>query len=262
MTNTYRLKILAIVERGEGGLYALEHALFLSRALKKSLILLHEDEECQILRQINRYGIINPEEEIKYITLDIITAKEIIKISKKTDAGILLISNKIFKANKILKLINRLNAPCMVVKDNNREKYTFKDIICPLDASRVTKEKLLWAVFFGKFNQSKIHILSSVYEDEYFLRSKANRVFAKKIMKKFGISYEFHKPATSSFELKRASIKYAKRINAEMSIIMTTKNYNLIDHMFGPQELKIIRSEEKLPVLFLNSRDDLYIPCV
>ena len=53
------------------------------------------------------------------------------------------------------------------------------------------------------------------------------------------------------------TIKFAQKINADLMLVMTTKNIGIKDYVLGANEQQIIANSAKIPVMCINPRDDL-----
>ncbi len=65
-----------------------------------------------------------------------------------------------------------------------------------------------------------------------------NLSFAKKYLTKYEVEYEIETATSGKFE--DQTIEYAKRIEADLMMIMTTKNIGTLDYVLGASEQYII----------------------
>jgi hypothetical protein len=80
-----------------------------------------------------------------------------------------------------------------------------------------------------------------------------NLNFAIRFLKQNEVEYEIHTaPKKGSFS--SSTIRFAKKINADLVIVMTTKHISFFDYMFGADEQEIIDNSAKIPVMCVNPR--------
>lgn len=73
------------------------------------------------------------------------------------------------------------------------------------------------------------------------------------MLKQKDVDYDIvEAPGEKSFA--KETIDYAKQVNAELIITMSTKNIGFTDYMFGAVEQYIIANSAKIPVMCLNPR--------
>jgi len=160
--------------------------------------------------------------------------------------------------SRSLKLIRGSKAPYIVVQKENETFGDYKNIVLPIDFSKESKEKVVWAGYFGRHHQSKIHILTATDKDVSYARRVANNLlFTQKFLEKMGVSYEIHISDKNSYVLDRYDIQLASEVKAGLVVIMTTKHYGIDDHIIGPPEQRIINNSEKIPVMCINPRKEV-----
>lgn len=158
-----------------------------------------------------------------------------------------------------LKIIRKSRIPYLLLNHDLNELNSFKNVVIPINHLKECKETVPWAAYFGKLNGSEIHLLVPKNPDAL---TKNNLFFARKLYKQYELSFKEIQTDKSIFSITRHSYEYANNIENSFIIIMNTKRYSLFDYIFGPTEKRIISNKYKIPVLSLNPRSDLFIPCV
>ncbi|MBR2194673.1 MAG: universal stress protein [Bacteroidales bacterium] len=152
-----------------------------------------------------------------------------------------------------LKVIVSSYAPFIVVQDPPLENTTYSKIVFPVDFKNENREKLVWAIYFGKIFNAKICFIKQEVNDSNLVRKvNTNLSFAKKYLTKYEVEYEIETATSSNFE--EQTIEYAKRIEADMMMIMTTKNIGTLDYVLGASEQYIIANTARIPVMCVNPR--------
>jgi nucleotide-binding universal stress UspA family protein len=152
-----------------------------------------------------------------------------------------------------LKVIVKSKIPFIVVQDPPADQERYHNIVFPVDFRGENKEKIKMAIFMGKFFESKIHILVAVNTDKNLLKkTNINLNFAIKYLIQNNIDYEIHEIPKGN--LAEQTIDFAQKINADLILIVTTKNITFADYVVGASEQYIIANSSKIPVCCINPK--------
>ncbi len=163
---------------------------------------------------------------------------------------------------QLMKLFRHSRLPYMLVRNEDTIHAQFQSVVLAMDSLKESKEKVLWTSYFGRFFGAKITVVTRIYKDEFLARqAKNNEQFVRKIFDSFDLQYEIQTFVDKIPELDLFAVDYAAKIGADLVIAMTTKNISIFDLFTGLPENKVALNPQKMPVLFLNSRDDLYVLC-
>ncbi|WP_430814232.1 universal stress protein [Carboxylicivirga sp. RSCT41] len=155
-----------------------------------------------------------------------------------------------------LKVIVGSKIPYLVVQSApKREDY--QKIVFPVDYKSENKEKLKWIQFMYQFSKPKVYIYASATKEGIIdSRTKANVVFSKKYLEEKGIDYELVlSEGDASFS--QETIQFSEKIDADLVLVMTTRDIAFHDYVLGAYEQYIIANSAKMPVLVINPRTDL-----
>jgi hypothetical protein len=181
-------------------------------------------------------------------------------------AGLNTINRKVtdyFTPSRLVADYRTLRIPLLVVQNKMPDAKVFDHIILPVDFNRESKEKASWAGYLGKLNKSFITVTHTDYRDGFLgVQLRNNLMLVKKLFTTLGTPNEFHKAEKVRYGIDRYSVAYAKMRKAGMIIITTTKEWGIDDYILGPVEKRIICNEDQLPVMMINPRDDLFVPCI
>ncbi len=156
--------------------------------------------------------------------------------------------------SRALKVIVRSKVPFLVVQDKPSDKHRFTDIVFPIDFKLETREKLYWAIYLGKYFNSKVHLFKPPITDKSIIRKINNNLnFAVKFLIQNNIDYEIH-VAKNNGNFSRETILFAREIDADLILITTTKGINMTDYVLGLPEQEIIANSAKIPVMAVNPR--------
>lgn len=152
-----------------------------------------------------------------------------------------------------LKVIVKSKVPFIVVQDAPLDNERYHNIVFPVDFRAENKEKIKMAIFMGKFFDSKIHLLVTKTTDKALLKkTNININFAIKYLIQNNIEYELHEVPKGNFAQK--TIDFAQKINADIILIVTTKNITFADYVIGASEQYIIANSSKIPVCCVNPK--------
>ena len=152
-----------------------------------------------------------------------------------------------------LKVIAKSKVPFIVVQAPPSDNERYHSIVFPVDFRIENKEKLGMAIFMGKYFDSKIHILRTKTTDKSLIRkTNINLNFAIKYLIQNNIEYKIHEVSHGKFA--QRTIDFAHSINADLILIMTTKDISMADYVLGASEQFIIANSSKIPVCCVNPR--------
>ena len=78
-------------------------------------------------------------------------------------------------------------------------------------------------------------------------------MFTEKFLRSNGIPYEIH-TAPGKKDFTHETIDFAHEINADLLLIMTTKDITSFDYVIGASEQQIISNSYEIPVMCINPR--------
>ena len=152
-----------------------------------------------------------------------------------------------------LKVIVKSKVPFIVVQDPPADQERYHNIVFPVDFRGENKEKIKMAIFMGKYFDSKIHMLVTETTDKNLLKkTNINLNFAIKYLIQNNIEYEIHEIPKGNFA--QQTIDFAQKINADLILIVTTKNITFADYVVGASEQYIIANSSKIPVCCVNPK--------
>jgi nucleotide-binding universal stress UspA family protein len=153
-----------------------------------------------------------------------------------------------------LKVIVGSSVPFLVVHSKPISEERFSKIVFPVDFKSENKEKLFWAIYMGKYFNSKIFIYKYPVNDKSLQRKvNTNINFAVRFLVQNNIDYEiFTSDRSRSFS--KQTIEFAKKVEADLIIVTTTKYITFLDYIFGASEQQIIDNDAKIPVMCVNPK--------
>jgi nucleotide-binding universal stress UspA family protein len=150
-----------------------------------------------------------------------------------------------------LKVIVKSKVPFIVVQEPPAGQEKYHNIVFPIDFRAENKEKLKMAIFMGKYFDSKIHLLVATTNDKILTKkTKINLNFGVKYLIQNNIDYEIHEIAKGDFA--QQTLDFALKMNADLIVIVTTKNITFADYVVGASEQYLIANSSKIPVCCVN----------
>lgn len=162
---------------------------------------------------------------------------------------------KIF-GSKALRVITGSTVPFLVIQKQTPAKERYSNIVFPIDFKSENKEKLQWAIFLGKYLNSKVHLYKSPSRDKSLMKkANINLNFAIRFLIQNNIEYEIQ-AAKDNKNFTKDTLAYAKSVSADIILITTTKHLTKLDLMFSAKEQYLIANEEGIPVMCVNPRSN------
>lgn len=247
---------------------ALAHAVKIAKAIENDITLLHIvktdkeiDETQQKLQQIatDNQSKTSIATDAKVLVGSIFTT--IGEFTKdRSDINLVIMGTHGMKGMQkltgswALKVIVSSTVPFVVVQDAPQENSSFDKIVFPVDFKNENREKLVWAIYFGKIFNSKICFIKQDVRDSALLKKvNTNLSFAKKYLTKYEVEYEIA-DTTEGGNFAQQTIDYAQKIEAGLMLIMTTKDIGTLDYVLGASEQYIIANTSRIPVMCVNPR--------
>ncbi|MCL2290385.1 MAG: hypothetical protein FWC34_06740 [Bacteroidetes bacterium] len=176
-----------------------------------------------------------------------------------------------FNVKNARKWIRKSRIPVLVVGDRTPKENDYQQIILPLDINCQDKELALWASYFPAYFQKNcpnipkenllIHIIFNQYKDELLNQKVLNNIaFVTKMFDNLEAPYRLH-PFTKIDNIHTFGLKFAEKTGNSIMLFLMTEHYSFIDLIFGPVENKILGNKERIPVLCLNPREDIFVLC-
>lgn len=263
--------ILVTWDFSEVSLNALKHAIRISKIVDDNVALFHVTEEKdkmpELEKQLKEESTRLSKElnyDIGYVLREGTIFEEISNFASEEENNVNFAimgthgmkgSQKLF-GSWALKVIAGSAVPFIVVQEAPPEKDRYTDIVFPIDFKSENKEKLQWAIFLGKYLNSKIHLYKAPVSDKSLIKKmNVNLNFAIRFLIQNNIEYEIH-TARKSKNFTKEILTFTKSINADLILITTTKHITLVDYIFGAHEQYLISNEEKIPVMCVNPKSN------
>lgn len=255
-----------------------DYARAMAGFLKKGLILLFicdkkytkttQDEAQKRLCAIKEK---NPTEDVNFCVLKGRT-REIINLLPTLLNAVVIVAGVDRKASllkptnprRVIYDFGQCRTAYLTVQNDAQAPSGLHDVALRIDYNRESKEKLIWSSYFARFNGSRLHVMHEEYRDSG-LRTKFenNMLFLDKFFAGVGVGHETELiPTATNFPDKNAIMQAAKK-GYDLMICITTdiRELDFLDWFIGAQETRTIKNKQRLPVLFINPRDDIYVLC-
>jgi hypothetical protein len=152
-----------------------------------------------------------------------------------------------------LKVIASSKVPFIVVQESPRSEV-MKNIILPVNYKQETKECVTWTHYFSRKFGTKFHLFKAKYSDTNFRKGlESNMLFITKYFNTKTVRYEAQM-ADGEEDFGRETIQYAKNVDADAILLMTTRDIGFTDYVLGAHEQYIIANAERIPVICINPR--------
>ena len=249
--------------------HALAHAVKISRMVGNEICLLHIVDTGIAVRAAGEKKVllnhVTQENSKKYnmpISSQIVKGsifKAIAEFANDKQASIVVMGTHGMKGMQkltgswALKVIVKSKVPFIVVQDPPADQDKYHNIVFPVDFRNENKEKISMAIFMGKYFDSKIRFLVTITTDKNLhKKTNTNINFAIRYLIQNNIEYEIHEVPRGNFA--EQTIDFAQKINADLILIMTTKNITVADYVMGASEQFIIANSSKIPVCCVNPK--------
>ena len=249
--------------------FALQHAVQIADVVDNEIMLLHITNSTKKIQE-NQVKLDNVaaeakskyNKEVKGMVKEGSIFTTIGEVSSKIANLVIMGTHGIKGTQKIfgswaLKVIAHSKEPFIVVQAPPATEK-FDKILFPIDFRRENKESIAWVSYLYKYYKTKFHLFKANITDIGLKQSiNNNLLFAKRILVERGIEHEII-TASGKKSFEDEILDYAKEVQADLILIMTTKNPTLQDYMFGATEQQLIANKAKIPIMCINPKEELH----
>jgi len=265
-------KILIPVDLSENSLLALEHGTFMAKLFKADMMLTHVVPNAGVFG--NKPNTIDSETEKKLhqIANDIHIkngckvdisikhgkiSKQVVEAAKEYVADIIILGThgvsgfeEFFMGSNAFRVITESHCPVLSVQQHS-QKMGFSNILCPIDNSAPSRQKLKYAVELAKHFGSKIQLLGILTVEEDELTAKFNKMFdqIEEYLTKHDI--KFTSDLVYGENIATTTLKYGEKMGSDLIVIMTEQEDNLTGIFLGPYAQQIV-NHSKIPVMSIK----------
>jgi nucleotide-binding universal stress UspA family protein len=158
--------------------------------------------------------------------------------------------------SKALRVITNASRPFVVVQKKEIRSEGYKNIVLPIDFSKQTKQKLVWAVELSKVFNSTFHVLADFEDDEFTSKAVNNNIaYAENHLRKNECNFTVARAPKGDFA--KETIRFSSSVEADLIVIMTNQDQGLSSYIIGPYEQNVIANDAQIPVMTLNPVDTM-----
>ena len=161
-------------------------------------------------------------------------------------------AQKLF-GSKALKVVVSSRIPFVIVQDKPM-KEKIDTILLPIDFKTENKEKANWIYYLARNFGAKFVILKSKSKDKGFRRKTLSNIrYIESFLKGHDVAYEIV-TTEGKQPFKKEIVSYAKSHDADLILVMATRDINWADYFLGAPEQYLIANPEGLPVMCMNPK--------
>ncbi len=250
----------------EKSMFALEHAVQMSSMLKGEISVVHIVKKASEIRDVEKRlmaevkgKFTDPSLVFHFVVRTGNIFHTIGEIAMETNALLVIMGThgivgmQKFLGSWALKVVASSKAPFVVVQESPKSEV-LKNIVLPVNFKKETKECVAWTNLFSKKFGTKFHLIKAKYTDSNFRKGlDSNMFFLTKYFTSKGIKYE-SVSSVGEVDFGKETVHYAKNVDADAIMVMTTRDIGFTDYVLGPQEQYIIANNERIPVICINPR--------
>ena len=259
--------ILLLIQELEPSKKALNHALKIANTFKSKVLISSSPFSKKQINQTDIETYISNYEQVNTITLD--NTKEepnrsieelniiflIIDINDKIDF-------KYFLKDSIFSWVLNAKIPSLLISKNTSIKTDYSNIILPIDSKKESKEKMIWASYFGRFNNSVVQLILANEKEDVFMKTIRNTLaFTKKMFSQFIFEYKIHKSKLPSKYINEEAFKASTTKESDLVVLMTEKVQGIFFLRYNSTKIRHYINTYSNPILLINPMKDYYLPC-
>ena len=161
-------------------------------------------------------------------------------------------AQKLF-GSKALKVVVSSRIPFFIVQEKPTTDK-INTILMPIDFRSEHKEKSRWIQYLhGNFGARFIILKKNVKDRGFRRKTLSNIKFIETYLKGNDVPYQIV-TASRKQSFKKEIVHFAKEHEADLILVMATRNITWVDYVFGAPEQYILANPEHLPVMCLNPK--------
>jgi hypothetical protein len=166
------------------------------------------------------------------------------------------------KATQFFAKFRSLKVPYLVLPDMPDSRWRPEDIYFPVCLKEGEKEASAWAGFWTRTHQTRLHISYPEFKNKTTrAHLQRNLAFIKNLFDQSNVSYEIYPVGGKRKETRSKAIEMAGNSPDSLLVLPATR-LNSPEYVFtGPPEIRLLKNRGNTPVLFVNPRHDMYVPC-
>lgn len=158
-----------------------------------------------------------------------------------------------FLGSWALKVIVKAKVPFIVVQAPPSSD-AYKNVVFPINYRKESKEKIRWSSFLSYYYHCKFHLFLQHVSDRGLKTMLHNNVtFTRKYLDNNNIEYEVAE-APGKDDFATETIEYARQVDADMILIITSRSIIFTGFVLGADEQKILANPARIPVMCVNPR--------
>jgi nucleotide-binding universal stress UspA family protein len=245
---------------------AFQHAVNISKALNREILLLHvvmesksvESKKKELGNEAEKLG----NEYGKKPFVEVIQGSifhAIGETAKDLKAEMIIMgthgikgAQKLF-GSKALKVVVSSRIPFFIVQGKPVKK-SIDTILLPIDFKKENKEKANWIYYLARNFGAKFIILKSKARDKGFRKKIISNIkYIETFLKGHDVLYEIvSTDGKQSF--KKEIVDFAREHDADLILMMATRDIRWVDYILGAPEQYVIANPAGLPVMCMNPK--------
>ena len=259
--------ILLLIQQLDPNKKALNHALKIASIFKSKVLISISPFSKNRIPQTNIENYVSEYENVNTILLDN-TEEQPNKSIKQLNIIFLLIEIddkidfKFFLKNNIFSWVLGAKIPSILISKNTSSNTDYSNIILPIDHKKESKEKMIWASYFGRFNNAVVQLIPATEKEDAFMKTIRNTLlFTKKMFAQFIFDYRIHKSKFSSKQIDEEAFKARTTKESDLIVLMTGKAQGIFFLRYNSKKIKHYLNSYPNPILLINPMKDYYLPC-
>ena len=214
------IQVVVLTDFSNNSLFALNHGKEMCRMLERGMTLAYFDneknEDESFLQTKYETFIVDEDVDANFHIIKGKPEKGFEEVVPLVNAIIVVAcinttdKNSLFAPSRLLKILHHSRIPYLLVNDDLKQPELYKHLVLPVDSTKESKEKVLWASYFGRFNESKVTVLAGHYKDEYLIKYLNNNLkFINKMFNDFEINFEVIKTTQKQNNMDSYALDFA-----------------------------------------------------
>ncbi len=272
-------KILVPLDLSANSMLALEHATFMAKLFKADIVIAHVMETMVLKLNLGTFTASDKKqaeeiirEKLENLTTDLriktggkVTyviktgriSQGVTEAATENNVDIIIMGThgvsgfqEFFMGSNSFRVVTESKIPVITVQ-KQASKIGFNNILCPIDSSEPSREKVRYIRELAKKYNSKVHILGILSIDDDDAAFKLDKKL-EQVEKYFAnAEIKFTMEMVEGSNLAEVTKKQAKKKKCDLIVIMTEQEENFTGILLGPFAQQVV-NHSKIPVMSIT----------
>lgn len=274
-----RNEIVVAIDFSLCSINALEHAISIAKLSKSNVVMVfvhnpHKpqrtiykysdpiDEATKLFEELSeRYQSLLPDSRLIYRIREGKVYQEVVSEARERDAWLIVAGThgasgfeEFWMGSNAFRIVSNAHCPVITIREGVHIDHMLKRIILPIDHTLETRQKVPIACKLAQLFDAEIHILATYAASTHEVMVTTNHYAQQTINYLQKANVKMVKASVKGKNMLENTIEYAKKVDANLIIIMTEQDAKMSSLFLGPYAQQMV-NRSPFPVMCVHSKE-------